>query len=117
MERIDALTSTYPMLIRKFDNSAFAANTAALEAAGIDPLDPQAPGVTFERRKEDGRATGIMTGAEGVRDLFRAFRTSGASRRPKTPSKRSAVAASPASAICRTRSNWTSTANCARRAR
>ncbi len=68
MERIDALTSTYPMLIRKFDNSAFAANTAALEAAGIDPLDPQAPGVTFERRKEDGRATGIMTGA--VRDLF-----------------------------------------------
>ena len=71
MARIDTLTAAYPMLIRKFDNSAFAANTAALEAAGIDPCDPQADGVTFELRKEDGCATGIMTGAQGVRALFR----------------------------------------------
>ncbi|MFQ5568925.1 MAG: amidohydrolase [Rhodothermales bacterium] len=68
ISRIDSLTSNYPMFIRKFDNSAFAANSAALEAAGVDPLDPQAPGVTFER-DENGTFTGIMTG-DGVRDLF-----------------------------------------------
>ncbi len=71
IERIDSLTRNYPMFIRKFDNSAFAANTAALEAAGVDPCDPQAEGVTFEQRKEDGCATGIMYGAAGVSRLFR----------------------------------------------
>ena len=71
IERIDSLTRNYPMFIRKFDNSAFAANTAALEAAGVDPCDPQADGVTFDQRKEDGCATGIMYGAEGVFRLFR----------------------------------------------
>lgn len=70
MARIDALTQRYPMFIRKFDDSAFAANTAALEAAGVDPCAPEAPGVTFELRKEDGCATGLMTGADGVRALF-----------------------------------------------
>ena len=68
VRRIDSLTARYPMFIRMFDNSAFAANSAALEAAGVDPLAPQAPGVTFERDGE-GRPTGILRG-EGVRALF-----------------------------------------------
>ena len=70
IQRIDSLTRNYPMFIRKFDNSAFAANTAALEAAGVDPCDPQADGVTFDQRKEDGCATGILYGREGVFRLF-----------------------------------------------
>lgn len=68
MARIEALTKDHPMLIRKFDNSLFAANAAALRAAGIDPEAPGAAGVTFHT-DADGAFTGILSG-EGVRALF-----------------------------------------------
>jgi len=89
--RIDSLTRAYPMFIRKFDNSAFAANTAALEAAGIDPCAPEAPGVTFERR-EDGCATGIMTGTEGVLRLFRDVVPTGFTHERRLTQTRNALA-------------------------
>ncbi len=67
---IEALTAAHPLFIQKFDQSAFAANTAALRAAGLDPEHPVAPGVTFVR-DADGRPTGIMTGRDGVEALFK----------------------------------------------
>ncbi len=74
MSRIEALTRNHPMLINKFDNSEYAANTAALKAAGVDPTNPTAPGIEFVT-DASGRFTGIMRG-EGVRRLF-------ASKRPR----------------------------------
>ncbi|MBO6577121.1 MAG: amidohydrolase [Rhodothermales bacterium] len=65
---VETLTAEHPMFIRRFDNSEFAANRAALDAAGIDVENPSAPGVTFET-DASGHATGIMTGS-GVRALF-----------------------------------------------
>src|SRR5262249_61164478 len=41
MRTIEAITKDYPVFIRKFDNSEFAANAAALRAAGIDPSEPK----------------------------------------------------------------------------
>lgn len=69
MQRVADLTQRYPMFIRKFDNSVFAANAAALEAAGIDPENPEAEGVTFEK-DEEGRFTGIMTGGRAIWQRF-----------------------------------------------
>ena len=40
---IDAITKDYPVFIRKFDDSEFAANAAALRAVGLDPIDPKVP--------------------------------------------------------------------------
>jgi predicted amidohydrolase YtcJ len=40
---VEALTKDYPMFIRKFDDSEFAANTAALRAVGLDPVNPKLP--------------------------------------------------------------------------
>src|SRR4030095_9699385 len=40
---IDAITKDYPVFIRKFDDSEFAANAAALRSVGIDPMDPKVP--------------------------------------------------------------------------
>ena len=41
MNLIEEITADYPMFIRKFDDCQFAANQAALRAAGIDPENPQ----------------------------------------------------------------------------
>lgn len=43
MLAVEAITKDHPMFIRKFDDSEFAANAAALRAAGIDPADPKLP--------------------------------------------------------------------------
>ncbi|HEY5616198.1 MAG TPA: amidohydrolase, partial [Bacteroidota bacterium] len=69
MKRVESLTKDYPMFIRKFDSSEFAANTAALIAAGLDSTNPQAQDIEFIR---DGKGvfTGIMRG-KGVLPLFR----------------------------------------------
>jgi hypothetical protein len=56
------------MFIRKFDDSQFAANRAALRALKLDPNNPQAPDVEFLRDAE-GRPTGHMRGT-GVTRLF-----------------------------------------------
>lgn len=65
---VEDLTADYPMFIRKFDDSEFAANRAALRAAGIDPDDPKAADVEFLKDSR-GRFTGKMKG-RGVIRLF-----------------------------------------------
>jgi len=45
MNLVNALTSDYPMFIRKFDDSQFAANQAAFRALKLDLNNPQAPDV------------------------------------------------------------------------
>jgi len=65
---IESFTREHPLFIRKFDDSEYAANRAALVAAGLDPSNPAAPGVEF-LRGPDGKFTGIMRG-KGVRPLF-----------------------------------------------
>ncbi|HXG37368.1 MAG TPA: amidohydrolase [Bacteroidota bacterium] len=69
MKRLEALTKDYPMFIRKFDDTEFAANTAALKAAGLNPTDPKADDVEFVRDTK-GNLTGILRG-KGVLPLFR----------------------------------------------
>lgn len=69
MKRIEAFTKDYPMFIRKFDDTEFAANTAALKAAGLNPADPKADDVEFVRDTK-GNLTGILRG-KGVLPLFR----------------------------------------------
>ena len=68
MNRIEALAADYPMFIRKFDDSQFAANHAALRAVKIDPNNPQAPDVEFLKDTQ-GRFNGHMRG-KGVVRLF-----------------------------------------------
>jgi predicted amidohydrolase YtcJ len=69
ISRIEPLTKDYPMFIRKFDDSEFAANAAALKAAGLDPANPKATDVEFVRDAK-GALTGILRG-RGVLPLFR----------------------------------------------
>ena len=70
MSRVEAMTGDYPMFIRKFDDSQFAANHAALRAVKIDPDNPQARDVEFLKDK-DGRFNGHMRG-KAVTRLFNA---------------------------------------------
>ncbi|MBI4429359.1 MAG: amidohydrolase [Ignavibacteriales bacterium] len=69
MKAVEELTKDHPMFIRKFDDSEFAANSAALRAAGLDPVKPAADGVEFLYHS-DGAFAGIMRGT-GVLKLFR----------------------------------------------
>jgi predicted amidohydrolase YtcJ len=68
LRKVEVLTREHPMFIRRFDDSEFAANGAALRAAGIDPAKPAAPDVEF-LKGEDGGFDGRMRGA-GVKKLF-----------------------------------------------
>ena len=68
MKLIDEITADYPMFIRKFDDSQFAANQAALRAANIDLSNPQAADVEFLKDSQ-GRFNGHMRG-KGVARLF-----------------------------------------------
>ncbi len=68
MKLIESVTADYPMFIRKFDDSQFAANRAALRAARIDPENPSAPDVEFLKDAQ-GRFNGHMRG-KGVQRLF-----------------------------------------------
>jgi predicted amidohydrolase YtcJ len=68
MRLVESITADYPMFIRKFDDSEFAANTAAWRAAGLDPSKPGAPDVEFLKDSQ-GRFNGLMRG-KGVTRLF-----------------------------------------------
>jgi predicted amidohydrolase YtcJ len=70
---VEAITKDHPMFIRKFDDSEFAANAAALRAVGIDPADPKLPatarGATTEVTREGTEAAGSkIEGVEFLRD-------------------------------------------------
>jgi predicted amidohydrolase YtcJ len=52
---IEAITKDHPMFIRKFDDSEFAANTAALRAVGIDPANPKLPAPPSAEAQTRGR--------------------------------------------------------------
>lgn len=58
-KRIDAITGDTPMLISKFDNSLYFANTAALQRAGIGNRDADAENIEH-LRDASGRLTGAM---------------------------------------------------------
>jgi predicted amidohydrolase YtcJ len=68
MKLVNELTVDYPMFIRKFDDSQFAANQAALQAANIDLRNPQAADVEFLKDSQ-GSFNGHMRG-KGVARLF-----------------------------------------------
>ncbi|MDA7979148.1 MAG: amidohydrolase [Pirellulales bacterium] len=60
MRLIEEFTQDHPVFLNKFDNSEYAANRAALVAAGLDPDDPQVDGVEFLR--DDQGLTGVFRG-------------------------------------------------------
>lgn len=65
---VNAITADYPMFIRKFDDSEFAANEAAFRALQLDLNNPQAVDIEF-LRDSNGRINGHMRG-KGVTRLF-----------------------------------------------
>ena len=61
MSLVEDLTRAHPMFIRKFDNSDFAVNAAALKALGLSPFSPsELPEVNFIFK--NGRFNGILKG-------------------------------------------------------
>ncbi|MFY9611448.1 MAG: amidohydrolase [Blastocatellia bacterium] len=77
MSAIEAITKDHPMFIRKFDDSEFAANAAALRALGLDPANPKLPpsaGTEGETRGRPDTARGTgpagskLEGVEFVKD-------------------------------------------------
>lgn len=61
MSLVEDLTRANPMFIRKFDNSEFAVNSAALKALGLSPFSPsELPEVNFIFK--NGRFNGILKG-------------------------------------------------------
>src|SRR5918996_2736929 len=61
MSLVNEITADYPMFIRKFDDSQFAANQAAFRALKLDLSNPQAADVEFLRDAQ-GRLNGHMRG-------------------------------------------------------
>lgn len=86
---VEDITEDYPMFIRRFDSSEFAVNRRAINEAGIDPENPEAEDVEFER-DEDGRPTGIVRG-DGVEDLFDPHIPDGFSRDRRLEQTRNAL--------------------------
>lgn len=73
MRAVEVITKDHPMLIRKFDDSEFAANAAALRAAGVDPIDPKLTspvrGTSAEGAKQGTEPAGSkIEGVEFLRD-------------------------------------------------
>ena len=68
MKLIEEITADYPMFIRKFDDTQFAANRAALRAAKVDTDTPSAVDVEFFKDNQ-GKLNGHMRG-KGVTRLF-----------------------------------------------
>jgi predicted amidohydrolase YtcJ len=56
------VTPNHPVLVNRFDNSAFLANTLALKQAGVTDATPNPAGGEFIR-DANGRMTGVMRGA------------------------------------------------------
>lgn len=59
---IDEVTPNHPVLVNRFDNSAFLANTLALTRAGITEATPNPANGEFVR-DANGRLTGVLRGA------------------------------------------------------
>ncbi|HXI93675.1 MAG TPA: amidohydrolase [Blastocatellia bacterium] len=75
---VEVITKDHPMFIRKFDDSEFAANAAALRAVGIDPANPKLPAAAHtamtEVRREGTEAGGSkIEGVEFLRDASGRF--------------------------------------------
>lgn len=68
MALIEEITADYPMFVRRFDDTQFAANRAALRALKLDPDNPSAPDVEFLKNQQ-GHFNGHMRG-RGVTRLF-----------------------------------------------
>jgi predicted amidohydrolase YtcJ len=64
---IEPFTKDYPVFIRKFDDSEFAANEAALRAVGIDPLEPKQTGATAKNAPERTQTSATGMEAAGSR--------------------------------------------------
>jgi predicted amidohydrolase YtcJ len=77
MRAIDTITKDNPVFIRKFDDSEFAANGAALRAVGIDPANPKLPaqaGRVAEPKKQGVEPAGSrVDGIEFIKDSNGAF--------------------------------------------
>lgn len=70
---VDVLTKDHPMFLRKFDDSEFAINSAAVTAVGLDPDNLSLEGMSFLSRK-DGTFSGIFRGDRStVLRLFHAI--------------------------------------------
>jgi predicted amidohydrolase YtcJ len=87
---VNEITAHYPMFIRKFDDSQFAANQAALRALKLDPNNPQAPDVEFLRDSQ-GRLNGHMRG-KGVTRLFNSVMPRNFSRERRIQQTKNALA-------------------------
>ena len=73
MREVETITKDHPMFIRRFDDSEFAANAAALRALGVDPSDPKLPAVARAaiadvRRQGTEPAGSKIAGVEFLRD-------------------------------------------------
>ena len=68
MSLIEEITSEHPMFIQRFDRSEYAVNRKAMIEAGLDPDNPSAEGIEFQRDSH-GTPTGIVTG-QNVRSFF-----------------------------------------------
>jgi len=68
LKLVETIAADYPMFIRRFDDSQFAANRAGLRAAGLDPDNPRATEVEF-LKDQQGHFNGHMRG-KGVTRLF-----------------------------------------------
>ena len=87
---VNTLTNDYPMFIRKFDDSQFAANHAAMRAVKLDPNNPQAAEVEFLKDSQ-GRFNGHMRG-KGVLRLFNAVVPRNFSRERRVQQTKNALA-------------------------
>src|SRR5687767_9563313 len=90
MSLVNDITADYPMFIRKFDDSQFAANKAAFQALKLDLNNPQAPDVEFLRDSK-GQLTGHMRG-KGVMRLFNTLVPRSFSRERRVQQTKNALA-------------------------
>jgi len=90
MKLVEETTTDYPMFIRRFDDTQFAANRAALRAAGVDPENPRAVEVEFLKDSQ-GRYNGHMRG-RGVIPLFRSIAPRSFSRERRIQQTKNALA-------------------------
>jgi predicted amidohydrolase YtcJ len=90
MKLVDEVTANHPMFIRKFDDSQFAANQAALRAANVDSSNPQGAEVEFLKDSQ-GRFNGHMRG-KGVARLFSTVVPRNSSRERRIQQTKNAMA-------------------------
>jgi hypothetical protein len=77
MRAVELITKDHLMFIRKFDDSEFVANAAALRAVGLDPVDPNLPGAragNAEAKRQGTEPAGSkIEGVEFVRNAAGRF--------------------------------------------